>query len=202
MVAGQYRHRPRPGAADGHDHPAGPADHVGAAHGAQVGADQPGAGAQADQPGGPHPPRWGGLGVRQGEIPGDLRRAIGLLGMFPRQRHIRRIQLRHHPAADEPQVGAQRPPRHGRQPWRAPGEPLGHRRMQQHLRHRVQAQADAEVGELARGPQQVLRPLLPLRRHLPDHAPGERRRLRRQRRRPPPRDIDGYPGFCRPHEAS
>ena len=50
VVAGQHRHRPRPGAADGHDHPAGAADHVGAAHGAQVGADQPGAGAQADQP--------------------------------------------------------------------------------------------------------------------------------------------------------
>jgi hypothetical protein len=37
---------------------------------------------------------------------------------------------------------------------------------------------------------------------LADHAPGERRGLRRQRRRPPQRDITGYPGFCRPHEAS
>ena len=90
VVAGQHRHRPGPGAADGDDHPAGPAGHVGAADGAQVGADQPGAGAQADQPGRPHPPRRGGLGVGQGEIPGDLRRAVGLLGPLPRQRHIRR----------------------------------------------------------------------------------------------------------------
>jgi hypothetical protein len=50
--------------------------------------------------------------------------------------------------------------------------------MQQHLRHRVQAQADAEVGELARGPQQVLRPFFLLRRYLGDHVPGERRRPR------------------------
>ena len=65
--------------------------------------------------------------------------------MFPRQRHIGRIQLRHHPAADEPQVRPQRPPCHAGQARRAPGEPLGHRRVQQHLRHRVQAQADAEA---------------------------------------------------------
>ena len=43
VVAGQHRHRPRPGAADGHDDAAGPAADVGAAHAAQVGADQPGA---------------------------------------------------------------------------------------------------------------------------------------------------------------
>ena len=30
---------------------------------------------------------------------------------FPRKRHVLRIQ-RHYPAADEPQVRAQRPPRH------------------------------------------------------------------------------------------
>ena len=57
VVAGQHRHRPRPGAAaDGDDHPAGPAGHVGAVHGAQVSADQPGAGPQADQPARAHPP--------------------------------------------------------------------------------------------------------------------------------------------------
>ena len=57
VVAGQDRHRPGPGAAHGDDHAAGPADHVGTADGAQVAADQPRAGAQADQPGRPHPPR-------------------------------------------------------------------------------------------------------------------------------------------------
>ena len=98
--------------------------------------------------------------------------------MFPGQRHVGRIQLRHHPAADEPQVRAQGAARHAGQARRAAGEPLGHRRVQQHLRHRVQAQADAEVGELARGPQQVLRPLLLLRRHPGDHVPGERGGLR------------------------
>ena len=32
-----------------------------------------------------------------------MRRAVGLLGPLPGQRHISRIQLRHHPAAGEPQ---------------------------------------------------------------------------------------------------
>ena len=52
-------------AAHGHDHAAGPARHVAAAHVAQVAADQPGAGAQADQPRRPHPPLRRGLGVRK-----------------------------------------------------------------------------------------------------------------------------------------
>src|SRR5439155_25826687 len=42
---------------------------------AQVTADQPGAGAQADQPSRAHPPPRRGLGVRQREITADLRRA-------------------------------------------------------------------------------------------------------------------------------
>ena len=41
---------------------------------AQVAADQPGARPQADQPGRAHPPLRRGLGVRQREEPGDLRR--------------------------------------------------------------------------------------------------------------------------------
>ena len=65
VVAGQHRHGPRAGAAHGHDHAAGPARDVGAAHLAQVAADQPGAGAQADQPRRPHPPLRRGLGVRE-----------------------------------------------------------------------------------------------------------------------------------------
>ena len=46
------------------------------------------------------------------------------VGPFPGQRQIRRIQVRHHRAADEPQVRAQRPPCHPGQPGSAPGEPL------------------------------------------------------------------------------
>ena len=139
MVAGQHRHGTRPGAAhDDHD-PAGPARYVAAAHIPQVAADQPGAGAQADQPGRLHPPPGRGLRVRQGEEPVDLRRAIGLLGPFPGQRQIRGIQVRHHAAADEPQVRAQRAARHAGQARRTPGEPLGHRRMQHHPRRQVQA---------------------------------------------------------------
>ena len=83
-----------------------------------------------------------GLRVRQRQEPGDLRRAVGRLGPLPGQRQVRRVELRHHPAADEPQVRAQRAARHARQPRRAPGEPLGGRRVQQHLRHRLQAQPD------------------------------------------------------------
>jgi hypothetical protein len=63
VVAGQHRHGARAGAAHGHEHAAGPARDVGAAHLAQVTADQPGAGAQADQPRGAHPPLTGRLGV-------------------------------------------------------------------------------------------------------------------------------------------
>jgi hypothetical protein len=63
VVAGKDRYRARAGAADGHDQAAGAARDVGAADLAQVGADQPGAGAQADQPGRPHLPLAGGLGV-------------------------------------------------------------------------------------------------------------------------------------------
>ena len=44
VVAGQDRPTQGPGAAHGNYHPAGPAGDIGAAHGAQVGADQPGAG--------------------------------------------------------------------------------------------------------------------------------------------------------------
>jgi hypothetical protein len=61
LVAGQHRHRPRPGAADFHDHAARP---LSAAAGlAKVGADKPRPGAEADQRGGAHPPGGGGLGV-------------------------------------------------------------------------------------------------------------------------------------------
>ena len=163
VIAIQHRHGARSRAADGHEHAAGPAHDVAAAHIAQVAADQPGAGAQADQPGRPHPPLSRGLGIRQRQEPGDLRRAVRCLGPLPGQRQVRRIQLRHDPAADEPQVRAQRPPCHAGQARRAPGEPLGHRRVQQHLRHRLKAQPEAVISELARRPQQVLRPLPPLR---------------------------------------
>ena len=111
VAAGQHRHDPGPGAADGdHDPPDRQITPV--PRTAQVGADQPGAGAQADQPGGPHPARQRGLRVRQRQVPGDLRRAGRLLGPLPGQRHIRRGQLRDHPPGDEPQAGAQRAPRH------------------------------------------------------------------------------------------
>jgi hypothetical protein len=139
VVAGQHRHSTRPGAAHGDHDPAGPARHVPAAHVAQIRPDQPGAGAQADQPRRPHPPSHRGLRVRQRQETGDFRRAVRLFGPFPGQRHIRRIQLRHGTPADEPQVRAQRPPRRPGQARRAPGEPLGHRRVQQHLRHRLKA---------------------------------------------------------------
>jgi hypothetical protein len=153
MVAGQHRHRARPAAAYRDYHPGGPAGDVAAARVAQVAADQPGPGAQADQTRRPHPPLRGGLGIGQREIAADLRGTVRLPGPFPGQRRVHRIQLRHDPAADEPQVRAQRPPRHPGQARRAPGEPLGHRRVQQHPGNRLKAQPGTEVGELARRPQ-------------------------------------------------
>ena len=83
VVAGQHRHGARPGAADGDHDPAGPARDVTSARVAQVAADQPGAGAQADQARRPHPPLRSGLGVRKPEIPRDLRRAVWLLWPAP-----------------------------------------------------------------------------------------------------------------------
>ena len=86
-------------------------------------------------------PPWAGRPPAPG-YPAISAGLYGCLGPLPGQRQVRRIQLRHDPAADEPQVRAQRPPRHAGQARRAPGEPLGHRRVQQHLRHRLQAQPD------------------------------------------------------------
>ena len=185
VVAGQHRHGPRPPAAHLHDDAAGPAGDVAAADGPQVGADQPGACSQADQPGGAHPPRGRGLGVREREIAVDLRR--GYRAPWPARGAVACPpgELRDHLPGQEPQVGPQRPPRHARQPGRVRGEPLDHRRVQQHLRDRLQAQPDRPVREPARRPQQVLRPLPPARRRLAHHGPGERRGLRRHRRRPP-----------------
>ena len=64
-----------------------------------------------------------------------------------------------------------------------------------HLRRCPQPQPDRVVGQLARGPQQVLRTLLPARPHRRDHIPGEHRRLRRHRRRLPAPDIGGNIGI-------
>ena len=50
MVAGQDRNRPRAPPGNLHDHAAGAAQHVAAAHRAQVSADQPGAGARQTSP--------------------------------------------------------------------------------------------------------------------------------------------------------
>jgi hypothetical protein len=60
-------------------------------------ADQPGAGAQADQPRRAHPPLRDGLGAGQRQEAADLRRAVRLFRTFPGQRRIQRIQLRHDP---------------------------------------------------------------------------------------------------------
>jgi Rhodopirellula transposase DDE domain len=137
--------------------------------------------AQADQPGRAHPPLRRGLRPRQRQEPGDLRRAVRGLGPFPRQRRVGRVKMRHHAAADEPQVRPQRPPRRRRQAGRAPGEPLGCRRVQHHLRHQVKAQRRRVIGELTGRPQQVLRPFPALRPGARDHVVGERRPLRGQR---------------------
>jgi hypothetical protein len=134
-------------APDLHDHAAGLAGDVGAAHVAQVTADQPGTRPQADEPGRAHPPSHRGLGVGKREEPGDLRRTVGLLRPLPWQRQVRRVELRDDPPADEPQVRAQRAARRLRQARRAPGEPLSGRRVQHYLRHQV----GARRGERALG---------------------------------------------------
>jgi hypothetical protein len=185
VVAGQDRHHPRPAAAHVDDDTAGAAGDVAAADAAQAGADQPGTGPQADQPGRPHPPRQGGLGVRERQVAGDLRGTIGGLAPLPGQRRVRGSQCGNDTAGQKPQVGAQRAARRAGQARSADREPPGHRGMQQHLRDRIQAQADRVISELARRPQQALRPLPAARRH---HYPGEIRRLWRHRGRLPSGD--------------
>jgi hypothetical protein len=88
LVAGQHRHRPGAQAPDLDDDPAGPARDVSAARVAKVAADQPGTCPEADQPGRAHPPLQRGLGIRQRQEAGDLRRAVWLLGPLPRQRQV------------------------------------------------------------------------------------------------------------------
>ena len=150
----------------------------------------------------PHPPGQRGLRVGQREIAGDLRRAVRLLGSLPRQRHVRRIQLRHRPAADEPQVGAQCPARHAGQPRRACAV---NRSITDGCSSTSgtasRPSADAVVGELGRRPQQVLRPLLlrpappgrprPGRMPPPAATPTSGRHRRYSRR---PRSAPSSPG--------
>ena len=202
VVAGQHRRGARPAAAaDGHDDAAGPADDVAAAHAAEVGADQPGPGPQADQRGSARPPRHRRLSIREREIAADLRGRIRGLRALAGQRRVGRDQLRHNGTRQEPQVRAQRPAGRPRQPRRVRGEPLDHRRVQQHPRRRLQAQPDAVPGELPGRPQQVLGPVPAGRAGCGHDLPGERRRLRRHRRRPPAADVAGDAVCCR-HERS
>ncbi len=107
----------------------------------------------------------------------DIVRRSG--GVLAGQRRARGVQVRDHRPGQEPQVGAQRPPGHPAQSGGVRGEPLDHRRVQQDLRGRLQAQPHPVPGELARGPQQVLRPFPPGRSSPRHHRPGELRCLRR-----------------------
>jgi hypothetical protein len=135
----------------------GPAGDVAAADVPQVGADQAGAGAQADQPCRARLPRRRRLRRGQRQEAADLRSGIRGLGPLPRQRRILRVQGRDDGPAEEPQVRAQRPPGGPGQARRVHSESPGHRRVQQHLRRRIQAERDRPAGQLAGGPQQVTR---------------------------------------------
>ncbi len=157
----------------------------------QVGADQPGARPEADQGGRAHPPRQRRLGGGQGEVAVDLGTAIRCLGPLAGQRRIRRAQLRNDGPGQEPQVRPQYPAGRPGQARRAGGEPLDHRRVQQHLRYRLQAQPCPVSGELPRGPQQVLGPVPAIRSRLPDDGAGEGGSRGRYRRRPPGGDVAG-----------
>ena len=174
------------------DHAAGPAGHVGAARVAQVAADQPGARPQADQPGRAHPPRPSSAGHPPAR--GTPAISARLYGCLDRSRGSGRSAGYRCGTARRPmnrRFVRSVQPRRARQARRAPGEPLSGRRVQHHLRHRLQPEPDRVIGELAHGPQQVLRTLPPARRRQRHHLPGERRRLRRHRRRPPAGDIAG-----------
>ncbi len=154
--------------------------------------DQPGARPEADQGGGACPPCRRRLGAGQRQEPGDLRRLVRGLGAPAGQRRVRRAQLGDYLAGEEPQVRAQRPAGRPGQPRRVRGEPLDHRRVQQHARHRLQAQPGRPAGQLPGRPQQVLGPVPPGWRRPGHDSPRERGCLRRHRRWPPGHDIAGH----------
>ena len=83
VIPAEHRYGTRTVAADPDYDTSGPARHVAAAHVAQVAADQPGASAQADQPGRPHPAFRCGLCVREREEAVDLRQAVRRLRPLP-----------------------------------------------------------------------------------------------------------------------
>jgi hypothetical protein len=179
VVAGKHRHAARrAAAADGHDDPAGAGADVGAAHVPQVGADQPRACAQAHQRAGPVTPRLGGLRIRQCQEPGDLGGRVRGPGPLAGQRLIRRVQVRDDLARDEPQVGAQGTAGRPGDARSVRGEPLDHRRVQQRLRRRIQAEADRPASKLACRPQQALGPVPARRRRRGHDGPGELARRR------------------------
>ena len=75
---------------------------------------------------------------------------------------------------------------------RVRGEPLDHRRVQQHLRHRLQAQPDRRSQRAFPRPQQVLRPSRPSGAAASRRA-GRSRGRGGHRRRPPGGDVAGHP---------
>jgi hypothetical protein len=96
-----------------------------------------------------------GRNSRHQSEPADLAGAVRFLSAPAGQRQVRRVQVRHHPPAGEPQVRPERPPRRAGQPRRAPGEPFRGRGVQNDFRHRLQAEPDRPVRELPGRPEQV-----------------------------------------------
>ena len=144
VVAGQHRHRPRPGAA----HLPRSRRRTGRStslprtsrRSARI---SPAPAPRQTSPAARIRRARGGLGVGQREVAGDLRRAVRRLGPLAGQRQrppdtaaappggpMNRRFVRSVRRATPDRPGAQR------------GEPLDHRRVQQHLRHRLQAQPD------------------------------------------------------------
>jgi len=189
MVAGKDRNHTRTPPGDLHDHAAGAAQQrPPAAHRAQISAGS----ARRRRPGRPARPyriRRSAVGCAsaQGEEGRrSARAAYGALARSRGQRHVSRVQLRHHLAGDEPLVGAQAsgaPPRTG--PARAAGEPLDHRRVQHRLRRQFQAHRGRVVGQLSRRPTAgSFARSCPSGCTAATTSRANARRLRRHRRRP------------------
>lgn len=110
VIAGEHGHHPGPVAgAHRRDDATGSVGDVGAGHRLEIGTDQPRPRRKADERPGAHAPDLGRLGVGQGQVGGDLRSAVGRLGLLARTKRGRRSG-RTHTATQCPQVGAKPAP--------------------------------------------------------------------------------------------
>ena len=155
------------------DHAAGARRDVRAGHQAQVGSEEPGAGAERDQPAGALATSLGGLGVAEGQIRGQLGLCVGSERPFARQGSPTR-------AAAGPLGGQEQQVRTGRAPSRSrpPRRASSHESFDKGLAQEDLFGFDADAGPIGtqtrRRPEQGSGPGHVRQIETPHHRFGER----------------------------